>query len=90
MVKEERYEFTSKAKRGLFITLGVGVLLTLLSVFTYNLGGDGSHGGGHGDDHAAVTHDDGSHDEEPYGSGDGHAKKDDHDDVLYKEFDKHH
>ncbi|MEM7297596.1 MAG: quinol:cytochrome C oxidoreductase [Bacteroidota bacterium] len=66
MVSEERYEFTSTAKKRLLITLAIGVVLSVIGFFTVGSGGD--HGGGHGGDHSEEVAVDG-HDQEPYGDG---------------------
>lgn len=61
MVSEERFEFTSKAKKTLLIVFLSGIVLATLGYFTM---GSGDHGTGHD----AVETVDG-HDEEPYGDG---------------------
>ena len=69
MASEERFEFTTTAKKRLIITLIVGVVLSVLGFFTVGSGGDhGDHGGGYGE-HATVADHGESHDEEPYGDG---------------------
>ena len=75
MVNEERYEFSSQAKKKLFTFLGVGILLTLISVFTYNLGNGGEHD--HGENHVVAhtevdVHSEDFHDNEPYVDTDDH------------------
>ncbi len=76
MVSEEKFEFTSTAKRRLIITLIIGVVLAVLGFFT--IGSGGSHDAGHGDDHSAHVSDNG-HDSEPYGAEYNHTEaEDDH------------
>lgn len=77
MVSEEKYEFTSLAKKRLVITFVIGLVITILGFFT--VGGGDSHGSGHGDAHHvdtahAASHD--GHDEEPYGEESHHAHQD--------------
>ncbi len=43
---EERFEFTAKAKKSLFILIGVGLVLTVLGIILLNVGG------GHGEEEA--------------------------------------
>ncbi len=71
MVSEERFEFTSKAKKTLIIFLLVGIVLTVLGYFTM---GSGNHGDGHGGGHDTTEAVADSHDEEPYGDG-SHAEE---------------
>ena len=77
MVTEEKYEFTSTAKKRLIITLVIGLVLAVLGFFTIS-SGDSGHGS-HGDAHADGTeHASNGHDEEPYGDGKAEAHADDH------------
>ncbi len=49
---EEKFEFTSKAKKNLFITFGVGILLTILGILIMNMGGGhDAHGAAEAADH---------------------------------------
>ena len=92
MVSEERFEFTSTAKKRLVIFLITGLVLAVFGYFT--LGSGGHHGGdhgdhseqvadGHGDNHGGEkeSHGDEGHSEEPYGAedhGSGHGEEHSH------------
>jgi len=52
---EEKYEFTSGAKKSLLITIAVGVVFTIIGLLTASPGEHGSEGG-HGNDHATEQH----------------------------------
>ncbi len=82
---DERFEFTSKAKKNLVITLVVGVVLAILGIVQAQSGG--GHGDEHGDSHdkTEMAHDEksnqeshgeekahGEHSEVEEGHGEGH------------------
>jgi len=50
-IVEEKYDFTAKTKKNLFIFIGVGILLTVIGIISMNMGGhhgeEAAHGGGH-------------------------------------------
>ncbi|HEX8549617.1 MAG TPA: quinol:cytochrome C oxidoreductase [Cytophagaceae bacterium] len=55
---EDKFIFTSQAKRKIFITIGVGILLLIIGCIIFSMGGhhEGGHAeaaghGGHGEDH---------------------------------------
>lgn len=50
---DEKFIFTSEAKKKIFITIGTGVLLLIIGIVLLSLGGDHGHGGEHGAEHAA-------------------------------------
>ncbi len=66
MVSEERFEFTSKAKKHLITFFLAGIVLATLGYCTL---GTGDHAEGHGVDDRTVEFVADSHDEEPYGDG---------------------
>ncbi|WP_258105104.1 quinol:cytochrome C oxidoreductase [Marinoscillum sp. MHG1-6] len=41
---EEKFEFTGKAKKNLFITIGVGIILVIIGIISLNMGGHGHEG----------------------------------------------
>lgn len=65
MISEERYEFTSTAKKRLIIFLIVGVILSVFGYFTLSSGDHHGHGHDH-EGHSEVVSD--GHGEEPYGT----------------------
>ncbi|MEO1254745.1 MAG: quinol:cytochrome C oxidoreductase, partial [Bacteroidota bacterium] len=93
MVSEERFDFTSTAKKRLIIFLVAGLVLSVLGYFTL---GSGDHSGGHGHgegDHAeasAYGHDKETdhHDKEPYGEEDHGTGQ--HADAAHGESHGHH
>ena len=54
---EERFEFTGKAKRSIFIVGIVGVVLTILGLIIATTGGGHHDEGGHGEGHSTITED---------------------------------
>ena len=48
-IVEEKYDFTAKTKKNLFIFIGVGILLTVIGIISMNMGGhhgeEAAHGG---------------------------------------------
>lgn len=78
MITTEQFEFTSKAKRTIFLTLAVGVLFTIIGFFT---AGPAHHGDDHGADHqteeAAASHGDAHATAEHQGEG-GHEAEGGH------------
>ena len=49
---EERYEFTPKARKSLFILIGVGIVLTVIGVIVLMTGGGHGEAEGSGGEHA--------------------------------------
>lgn len=54
-MSEKQFEFTSEAKKKIFIWLGIGLLLTIIGIIgVQSTFGKGGHGHGHDDAHAKV------------------------------------
>lgn len=73
-VSEEKFEFTSTAKKRLIITLVIGLVLSAVGFFTISADHGESHGADGHSDQVSVS----DHENEPYGDGDDSMKSDDH------------
>lgn len=79
VVTEEKYEFTSKAKRNTLLTLVSGIVLLVLGIFLFNPDGHDTHGDKHNaksEVHSVVDHDahaEAASSEDAHGEDDGHG-----------------